>query len=373
MKIKDSSTDLIADWILSSGIQSPAGGFFSWYDLDKRAHSYLYSEITGYGITTLLFLYSISGDKVYIKRAEKAADWIIKAAMHQCGGVRTRLYKDDKKADREYSFSGARIFSFDTGMVLYGMVNIYKVTGKKKYLDASVRLAEFLLDKVQRKDGSLAPIYDANIDEQIEPSDKWSNQSSGFHAKVSMGLAGLFNATQKSIYKNAAISLCNYAISTQHRSGRFITDRILKTTHIHPHSYAAEGLWYTGNSLKVPGFIKSAKKAVGWIFAHVSASGVNELYDPVEDSFNNFQRSDILAQVLRLGLFCCADSDKIDNLKDTLLSYQFTDTTTKHRGGFFYSKEKRDLNSWCSMFALQALALYSTKILFKPEKGLLFI
>ena len=357
MKIKDNSINLIADWILNSGIQSPVGGFFSWHNLGSREYSYLYSEITGYGITTLLFLYSVSGDNVYIKRAVEAADWIIKTSMHPCGGVRTRLYKDDSKANREYSFSGARIFSFDTGMVLYGMVSIYKATGKKKYLDASTKLAEFLLEKVQREDGSLSPIYDANIDEQIEPSDKWSSQSGAFHAKVSMGLADLFDATKKDIYKKAAIKICNNAISAQERSGRFITDRILKTTHVHPHSYAAEGLWYTGNSLKIADFTKSAKKAVEWSFKCVLTSGINELYNPISDSFSNFQRSDILAQTLRLGAICSMADSKIGLLRDLLLSYQFINNRSKQRGGFFYCRENRDINSWCSMFSLQALML----------------
>lgn len=361
MKDKDALINLMADWILNSGIQSKTGGFFSWYDLDKRTHSYLYSEITGYGITTLLFLHSVLGGKVYIKRAEKAADWIIKTAMHECGGVRTRLYKDDKKANKEYSFSGAKIFSFDTAMVLYGMVSIYKATGKKKYLDASIELAGFLLDKTQKEDGSLAPIYDANIDEQIEPSDKWSNQSSGFHAKASMGLVDLFNITQKSVYKDAALNLCNYAISTQDKSGRFITDRLSKTTHLHPHSYAAEGLWYTGNSLKIPSFMKSAKKATEWVFTNIKSSGINELYEPAAGSFNDFQRTDILAQTLRLGIIYSMDNSKMCLLKEILLSYQFLDDQSKQRGGFFYSRENKDINSWCSMFALQSLWLYDNK------------
>ena len=48
------------DWLVNSGIQNTKGdeigGFNAWYDLGANEYSYVYSEITGYGITTLLFL-----------------------------------------------------------------------------------------------------------------------------------------------------------------------------------------------------------------------------------------------------------------------------------------------------------------------------
>ncbi|NQT96046.1 MAG: glycoside hydrolase family 88 protein [Candidatus Omnitrophica bacterium] len=365
----DKNLGLCKDWILNSGIQSEIGGFYSWYDLERKTYSYLYSEITGYGITTLLLLNSLYNKKLYVDRAEKAAAWIIKSAMHDCGGVRTRLYKDDKKADIGYSFSGARIFSFDTGIVLYGMANLYRVTDKKKYLNAALRLADFLLDKMQKEDGSLAPIYDANIDEVIEPSDKWSNQSGAFHAKVALGLVDLFKLTEDKRYKEAAIRLCEYAVSTQDKSGRFITNRAAKTTHIHPHSYATEGLWYTGTVFNIPGFISSAKKATEWTFVHVFSSGISELYEPSTERFNDFQRSDILAQALRLGIIF-SFKNKIGLLKSALLKYQLVESSSAQKGGFLYSKEDKHVNSWCSMFAFQALAFCKDN---KSAKAQIFI
>ena len=111
------------------------GGFYSWYSIKDRNYPYLYSEITGYGITTLLFLHKLNNDDTLIEKAKQAADWIIESAMHECGGVGTRLYKDNNLSDEAYSFEGEHIFSFDTGMVLYGMTNLYKSTEDERYLE----------------------------------------------------------------------------------------------------------------------------------------------------------------------------------------------------------------------------------------------
>ena len=56
------------DWVLYSGIQntegglSKIGGFNSWFDTEKKNYRYIYSEITGYGLTTLAYLYSKSSN-----------------------------------------------------------------------------------------------------------------------------------------------------------------------------------------------------------------------------------------------------------------------------------------------------------------------
>lgn len=367
MQTEKEPLQLVAQWILSSGIQSESGGFYAWYDLQDKSYPYLYSEITGYGITSLLYLYKTLKDKIFIEKAEQSAEWIIRYSLHPCGGIRTRLYQDDEKADKRYSFQGENIFSFDTGMVLYAMVNLYTQTKDERFLKISKMLAKFLLDKMQNKDGSLSAIYNARAREIVPPrDDKWSNQPGGFHAKVSLGLVELFKVTQDESYHNAAIRLCEYALSTQDNSGRFITDRQSRTTHIHPHCYAAEGLWYTGVSFGISKFIQSAKKATEWVYNFVSSDGINELYDPSSQRFNMFQRSDILAQVLRLGLIF-SFKHKIEELREVLLGYQYHGKDAGQRGGFLFCKGNQHINSWCSMFAIQALALYKDKDLIPKE------
>jgi len=368
----------VKTWLCHSGIQNveedQAGGVNAWYDLARKEYPYIYSEITGYAITTFLFLDKLFPDPIYLNRAEMAAQWILNHAFHPCGGVLTRLYLSDKYKVNLYDFDSENIFAFDTGMVLYGMICLYAKTKNNEYLYASEVMAKFLIEKMQNQDGSLSAIYDAKNDKVINTYEKWSSQAGGFLAKVSMGLIDVFANTSAGRYRDAAVKLCEFALTTQDTSGRFITDKPTQTTHLHPHSYTAEGLFYTGTAIKNKSFINAAERAVEWSLDHVEEDGINALYDPTEGgSFNSIQRSDILAQTLRLGILL-QRGEKLDWLKAKLLFYQYQKDQDKQQGGFYFSLLGCDLNAWCSMFALQAIALSENeKLLFDDERISLLI
>ena len=62
--------------------------------------------------------------------AENAASWIANNALLENGAILTRKYLDGE--NKNFSFDGGNIFAFDTGMVLIGFCNLYKITKKKK-------------------------------------------------------------------------------------------------------------------------------------------------------------------------------------------------------------------------------------------------
>jgi hypothetical protein len=222
-------------------------------------------------------------------------------------------------------------------------------------------MADFLIDKMQKEDGSFYPIYEPNEGSFFEANDKWSNQSGSFHTKIALGLVDMNKVTSDKRYKESAIKVCEYALSKQESTGRFITDKNTGTTNLHPHCYSAEGLWYAGIHLDIPEFRESAKKATVWAFSKLTKNGLNELYNPSKDSFNDLQRSDVLAQALRLGIIFSMPEDKIGMLRDCLLKYQALDRDKRESGGFYYGMDKTCVNSWCSMFALQALWMYDNR------------
>jgi len=156
--------DQVTSWILHSGIQNTdgeiKGSVNAWFDLKKKGYSYVYTEITGYAITTFLFLYALSKEELLLTRAEEAAHWIMGSALHPCGGVRARLYLDEDLKNEIFSFEEENVFTFDTGMVLFGMINLYKVTHKQTYLETAQTMAKFVIQKMQNDNGSLSAMYD---------------------------------------------------------------------------------------------------------------------------------------------------------------------------------------------------------------------
>ena len=358
-------------WMMDSGIQNLTGnnygGFNSWFDFETKQYPYIYSEITGYGITSLLFLDKFfEGD--FVDRARAAADWIIDNELHGCGGVKTRDYQHEMDESEVYSFESGNIFAFDNGMVLYGIINLYKKTGDEKYLGLSKKIADFMINTLRKDDGLFYAIFNPNTGEKEDYPKKWSSQSGSYHAKLSMGFTDIYDVTGEDKYKNAAIKLCEASLKFQDSSGRFITSRDDNSTHLHPHAYSAEGLLYTGIYFGREDFIESAEKAITWALSNQSEDGgIPKKY--VGDSFVKLYRTDILAQILRLAVVLC-ELKKLDEkyepnlkvLRGKLLEFQYSGNDPQD-GGFYYGftldgERKKHINSWCSMFAVQALIMF---------------
>jgi len=371
----DKNIEAATNWILNSGIQGSDGGFNSWYDLDKKTYKYKYSEITGYGITTLLFLNKINPNNIFIEKAKAAARWLINNSMHPCDGFKTRSYYPREDENEEYSFNNSRIFSFDTGIVLNGLINLYKETKDERLLNYSLRSTNFLINKMQRDDGLFNTTYDPNNDEMINTLQRWSSQSGSYHAKIAIPLINLYEITNNEEFKEAAIKICGSSLKFQVEDGRFISFADSNDTHLHPHLYTLEGLFYVANKLRSEKqsslYIDSVKKSLFWTLKNQkNTGGFPQLYYHKEKKQNEFERTDINAQVLRKSLLLRSYGilgeeydHKINMALERLKSFQhFSDEKTN--GGFYFGYDQNGeklnhLNSWCTMFALQGLIYYN--------------
>jgi hypothetical protein len=371
-------------WLLNSGIQNDdgpsRGGFNSWFDLERQDYSYVYSEITGYGITSLLYLSRYFGKEFYMEKALSAYKWLSETAMDKSGGVRTRDYLIDMDDSEHYSFNSGNIYTFDNGMVLYGLVNLYRKTAIESILRSAVRIADFLIDNIRKKDGSFFAVYNSDTGEKIDVTDKWSTQTGSYHSKLALGFIDLYDVTKDGKYKNIVISLCEGALKFQDDSGRFITNCGDNSTHLHPHLYSAEGLLYAGDYFGMERFIDSARKAVNWVLSSIKDDGgVPKKFTGTE--FVPYYRSDILAQTLRLGsiFFGMGKSGEggqevLSKLRKCLVRFQYN-RGNRQDGGFYYGftldgNKKDHLNSWCTMFALQALMTYDEIVVKRQEKNM---
>lgn len=364
---------LAREWILNSGIQNLnsnrtlKGGFNSWFDIEKKSYPFIYSEITGYGITTLLFLDSAFKNDIFISRAKLAAEWVILNALHTSGGVKSKYYYDKSAEDDQYSFERGFLYSFDSAMVMNGLINLYETTKISLYLTTAQKIANFLIDKMMTKDGTFYPLYDQTSQSPKNTYDKWSTQPGGFHSKILIGLSKLAGITKDEKYIDVIKKSQDTLIKFQKSDGRFVTNKKDGSTNLHPHCYSIEGLLYVGVKFKDDKLMERLRKSVEWIFD-------NQLDDfSIPQSFSNgvpleYERSDITAQAIRLGSFFIQnkylDAGYMKNLnasKDRLLSFQ--NMNNGQGGGFFYGFDQNGiklmhLNSWCTMFSIQALNFY---------------
>ncbi len=366
---------LALNWLVKSGIQnnnknklSHYGAFNAWYDIKSKKNSYMYSEITGYLITSMVFHYRLTKKKKFLYSAIKAADWLIKNAQHENGGFKC-LFLINKKL--KFGNKETHIYSFDNGVIINGLVNLYNITKSNKYLIAAEKSASFLILNFMKKNGELKPLYDFKKKKFIQDSKEWSLISGSYHSKVAMGLLNLFKTSKKKIYLIASKKILNAYLKKQKKNGQFISTKF--NTNLHPHCYSIEGYWSCAKFLNNKKYYFSSLKALKWLFKKINSEG----YPPrliLKNKFNFVERIDILSQSLRLIILFennlklnKLDKIKIYNLVRNILNYQkFNSKNIREKGGFFWGKKSNGehmhhLNTWVTAFAAQSLSILSNK------------
>ena len=373
--LKDIKVDKIikqgSSWLLKSGIQNKGkknlGAFSAWYGTKNKKYSYLYSEISGYLITHMCFMYEYTNKKIYLTSAINSADWLIKCAQDTTGGFKC-LFLLDKKI--KLDFKSEQIYSFDNGVIINGLVNLYKITKNKKYLNSATKCGNWIVNKAQKKNGEIKPIYDLSKNSFVEDKKKRSWISGSYHTKISIGLLNLYSVNKKKIFLISSKKIFNTSLKKQIKSGEFLSTKI--STNLHPHCYSAEGLWVLGKYLNNKKYLSSSEKATKWIMSKQNSSGKIPRLFLINSSIYH-ERIDAIAQTIRLIFLSkinknkkklIVNEDKLQKLLKIMLEYQNLKTNnSKIKGSFSWGKKSdgtilKHSNSWVTFFAIQALFFY---------------
>jgi DNA polymerase III psi subunit len=186
--------------------------------------------------------------------------------------------------------------------------------------------------------------------------------SGSFQAKIALGFSKLFKITQKSIYKEVAYSLCDFALTKQYPDGRFKTnEKEEDLTFLHPHLYSCEGLLYTGLELAEDRYIEAAMKGLEWALNQMD---INNGSLP-RSTKEKVEQSDCMAQLMRLLIVCYSElkkrnnsniDDIIEKIQKSLASLFILDG--EKGGGIKYQNSSNQICTWCTMFAIQAFSFY---------------
>jgi hypothetical protein len=350
----------LINWLDKSGIQDKNGGVYSWWDLKKDKYGFFYSEITGYFITLNLYLYKIYKTNNFLSNAEKAANWIEKNALLESGAILTRQYLDEE--DKTFSFEGKNIFSFDSGMVLAGFCYLYKETKNIKYLKIAEKIANYIIDNfIQEK--TINPILNLDKNKYIIDNSKWSFQQGSFLNKVAIGLYELSQITDNKKYEKIGIDICESSFTFLKDKNYFITNKKQNCVEMHPLCYSLEGIFFIGKNCKIQKYIDLTYSILDWAETVFKKDfTINETYDLQANKFLDIDRSDIYGQLLRLLKITNKDNTIEKNLEDKILSMISISENKNEKGGVYYNKSKQHVNSWSTMFNLQALILNNENI-----------
>ena len=199
---------MAADWLLY--MQNEDGGYSRKFSF-IRGRDKSYIETTGYIVETLLKM----KEERYINSALKAGEWLLSV----------------QNADGSFSEIDNHLpFVFDTGQVLIGLNALYEFTKDKRYKNAMINAADWLI-KVQEADGSW---------EQYA----YNGQKHSYYSRVAAALykAGIILGDES--LQKAALKQIVWVLSNQKQNGYFAYASFLKDVpaFLHTLVYVLEGL-----------------------------------------------------------------------------------------------------------------------------------
>ena len=354
-------------WLLTSDISIKngynKGGVYGWKNLKPVSFPFIYSEITGYGITSFLWIYSEFRNLAALQAAKECSEWIIKNMKSYMLVARPPgPVKSDKISNLYYAF--------DNGMIIIGLLNLYKMTKDQNLLEIADHMAEKLIELffdgsklTARLDEAYKAVKETNNGGII----KWSTVPGSYQSKLSIALLELSTLTNNNLYKQVSDSICNYGISLQKSNGQFITNPNSNITYLHPHLYSCEGLIYSGLSQSNYSHYSAGLKGVVWAMNQTLASTKDGVSTNTQK--DSVEQSDCTAQLLRLLILCRSqllktiDSSQLDNVLKRLhlRLLDFYIPNVENQGGMRYHLDLDSACSWCTMFSMQALYLWMTR------------
>ena len=353
----------VKNWILNSGIvitdpkNENYGAVHSFYDQNKQNFGYLYPEITGYNLSALCFLHRIEKTDLYIRMAKSSAIWLIRT-FDKYGAIIQGL-DDENRSRQQFAYS------FDTAICAKGLLDCYQITKEEQFLDYAKKLVEWLNRSITNN-GTILPFLELKSNKFRESNEVWYKKSGCLHIKVSIPFVDLYQITQDSNYLDTAIKICNKFSQFQNKDGSYSIHENVKTINLHTMSYALEGLFYIFSVTKNKEYLQSIEKSLDWCTNQIEDDGSIQLW--INSKFKSKAVYPI-AQIIRLMILLDKfhNNDKylknILKLHSFMINLQAKNSHKKVNGGFYeeyykslFSWKKRDkLNSWGSLFALQAL------------------
>ncbi len=360
-----SSFEKVKLWLFSSDLvlqdknDENCGGVHSYYDVEKKEYGFLYPEITGYFLSTIRFIYNFDKNPKYLALAKSSANWLIQI-YKKYGGIIMGLDSDKSKQKLA--------FSFDTAICAKGLLDYFVLTQEKTYLEYGTVLIKWLLNAIS-DDGFVAPYKNIEKNQFEESDEVWYKKKGCLHIKTVMPLLQLYQISQDNDLLDIASRVCNTFVRYQNEDGSFSIHEKNKTVNLHTQCYAMEGLLYAYSITKNDRYLKSCEKATDWSSEKIQKDGgINLWFNSRYESKASYS----IAQLIRLMILIDSlrsqkiHTKDVSKLHSFLLTMQISNSDQRTNGGFveeyyktiFGWRKKQKINSWGSMFALQAIKWY---------------
>jgi hypothetical protein len=327
-------------WFLSSGIQEANGGVARYYRADLAKNAPISAEITGYAVSTLVYLHGLTGDRRYLDAAIRAADYLAGVAWSAASST----FPFEPESDRAYFF--------DVGISVRGLLAAWRATGDDRYRtrarDGALSLAfDFLGDR------EFYPVIGLPEKQPLEYEPRWSRMPGCYQLKAALAwreIADTYNDEHAAGLFERALTA---ALQTHDSFLPGESDPEKVMDRLHAYCYFLEALLWVSDREEVRRSLAAGVANTGALLREISPG---------------FERSDVDAQLLRVRLAAHhlgaleLDEKAACEEVDRTVSFQIRGGQTAESGGFWFGRRKGRIapfaNPVSTGFAMQALALW---------------
>jgi hypothetical protein len=318
-------------WFVESGIQEADGGVARYYRSDLRKNAPVSTEITGYAVSALVFLYERTGAPEYRDAALRAACYLTRSAWDDSSFT----FPFEPKSDRSYFF--------DTGIIIRGLMSARRISEEEDFRyqvrQAGLSLAFDFLTLTDE----FAPVISLPEKQPLPYEARWSRSPGCYQLKSALAWMEMDDQYARRLFEFVLAS----ALRTHESFLVSESDEEKRMDRLHAYSYFLEALLAVSDREEI-------RKALIWGIDH--AAGLLREIAP------RFERSDVSAQLLRVRLVAhhsgAVQLDESAAAEEASRTASFEDAT----GGFWFGRKGSEmlpfLNPVSTAFAMQALALW---------------
>lgn len=323
---------LAGKWLLNSGIQSANGGVARYYRSDVERNEPISTEITGYAASSFVYLFEKTGNRAFADRAILTAQFLAAKAWDRELSIFPFEYPGRPPA-----------YFFDTGIIVRGLLAVWRMSGEKLYLDAAVAGGRSMLRDFDNG-ADFHPILELPSKNPLPRDARWSRSSGCYQLKAAMAWRELADVTGNDEFCRAFDRMMFFAKSTQAQflPGADDDDRVMDR--LHAYSYFLEALVSYGHDVR---------------------EGVERVAGYLRRIGPQFVRSDVYAQLLRVRLLSGAGLDCAEAEARELANFQADPRSRQDpriAGGFYFGAKGGELmpfiNPVSTVFAMQALEMW---------------
>jgi hypothetical protein len=326
-------------WFLQSGIQEASGGVARYYRSDKRQNAPVSTEITGYAVSTLLFLYQRTGDSAYFEAALRAARFLTRIAWDARVGTFPFEHSANGASGPAYAYF------FDCGIIVRGLLVAWRVTEDSEFRDTAIAAGRAMLADFPGPDG-IHPILVLPEKRPLEWEPRWSASPGCYQLKSALAWHELFEVTGESAFENGYEAALQAALDNHREFLPGESDPARIMDRLHAYAYFLEGLLPV---LHRPDCAAAFR------------NGVDRVAGYLREIAPVFVRSDVYAQLLRARLLG-------DTLDESAARYEAEKAATFQidSGGFLFGRKQGEdlpfVNPVSTAFCAQALAFWEDRL-----------